>query len=51
MVWINDVNLPISGGDYWGGTKLSGLRCSESKLMECLKAKTFVSYSGTEKRD
>lgn len=51
MVWINDVNLPISGGDYWGGTKLSGLRCSESKLMQCLKAKTFVSYSGKEKRD
>lgn len=51
MVWINDVNLPISGGDYWGGTKLSGLRCSESKLMQCLKAKTFVSYSGAEKRD
>ncbi len=51
MVWINDVNLPFSGGDYWGGTKLSGLRCSESKLMQCLKAKTFVSYSGTEKRD
>ena len=51
MVWINDVNLPISGGDYWGGTKLSGLRCSESKLMQCLKVKTFVSYSGKEKRD
>jgi acyl-CoA reductase-like NAD-dependent aldehyde dehydrogenase len=51
MVWINDVNLPIFGGDYWGGTKLSGLRCSESKLMQCLKAKTFVSYSGKEKRD
>jgi acyl-CoA reductase-like NAD-dependent aldehyde dehydrogenase len=51
MIWINDVNLPISGGDYWGGTKLSGLRCSESKLMQCLKAKTFVSYSGKDKRD
>jgi len=51
MIWINDVNLPMSGGDYWGGTKLSGLRCSESKLMQCLKAKTFVSYSGKEKRD
>ncbi len=51
MVWINDVNLPIPGGDYWGGTKLSGLRCSESKLMQCLKAKTFISYSGKEKRD
>lgn len=51
MVWINDVNFPISGGDYWGGTKLSGLRSSESKLKQCLKAKTFISYFGKEKRD
>lgn len=50
MVWINDVNLPFPGGDYWGGTKSSGLRCSESKLMQCLKAKTFVFYFGEGKR-
>jgi acyl-CoA reductase-like NAD-dependent aldehyde dehydrogenase len=49
-VWINDVNLPFAGGDYWGGIKSSGLRNSESKLMQCLKAKNFITYSGKEKR-
>ncbi len=51
MVWINEVNLPLPGGDYWGGMKKSGLRCSESKLMQCLRAKAFIIYSGREKRD
>ena len=50
MVWINDVNLPFAGGDYWGGIKSSGLRNSESKLMQCLKAKSFITYAGKEKR-
>jgi len=46
MVWINDVGLPLPGADYWGGTKNSGLRSTESKLMQCLKAKTFILNKG-----
>ncbi len=50
MVWINDVNLPLPGGDYWGGVKNSGLRNTESKFMQCLKAKIVLKYSRAEKR-
>ena len=50
MVWINDVGLPLPGGDYWGGVKNSGIRTTESKIMQCLKAKTVLKYDGNEKR-
>ena len=50
MIWINDINLPFEGGDYWGGTKESGLVSSESKVMQCLKKKSFIIYKGKEKR-
>ncbi|UCG95795.1 MAG: aldehyde dehydrogenase family protein, partial [archaeon] len=50
MIWINDVNLPYEGGDYWGGFKESGLANSESKIMQCLKKKSFIIYRVKEKR-
>ncbi len=50
MVWINDVGLPLPGGDYWGGAKASGMRNTESKIMQCLKAKTVLKYDSCEKR-
>ncbi|MBI4017208.1 MAG: aldehyde dehydrogenase [Candidatus Aenigmarchaeota archaeon] len=50
MVWLNEVNLPLPGGDYWGGVKCSGLRNTESKLMQCLKSKTMIVYAGKESR-
>lgn len=51
MVWINDVNIPFDGGDYWGGIKESGLTNTESKIMQCLKKKAFMVHSGKGKRD
>ncbi|MBI4148319.1 aldehyde dehydrogenase [Candidatus Woesearchaeota archaeon] len=50
MVWINDTALPLPGGEYCGGVKNSGLRNTESKLMQCLKAKTVMVHTGKEKR-
>jgi acyl-CoA reductase-like NAD-dependent aldehyde dehydrogenase len=51
MVWINDANVPFSGGDYWGGVKESGLRSSQSKIMQFVKAKSFITYSGKDERE
>lgn len=51
MVWINEVNLPYYGGDFWGGTKMSGMRTSESKLFQCVRAKSYVSCCNKKKRE
>jgi succinate-semialdehyde dehydrogenase/glutarate-semialdehyde dehydrogenase len=50
MAFINEINFSFDGGDYWGGIKESGNKSSESKLMQCLMAKSYVVYSGSEKR-
>jgi hypothetical protein len=50
MALINEINFSFDGGDYWGGIKESGNKSSESKLMQCLMAKSYVVYSGSEKR-
>lgn len=50
MAFINEINFSFDGGDYWGGIKESGNKSSESKLMQCLMAKSYVIYLGSEKR-
>ena len=50
MALINEINFALDGGDYWGGIKESGNKSSESKLMQCLMAKSYIVHSGTEKR-
>jgi succinate-semialdehyde dehydrogenase/glutarate-semialdehyde dehydrogenase len=50
MVWVNDINIPFDGGNYWGGVKESGMGSTESKIMQCLKKKSFMVYSGKENR-
>ncbi|MCD4845266.1 MAG: aldehyde dehydrogenase family protein, partial [Methanosarcinales archaeon] len=50
MALINEITFSFDGGDYWGGIKESGNKSSESKLMQCLMAKSYVVYSGSEKR-
>ncbi|MFW9996929.1 MAG: aldehyde dehydrogenase family protein [Candidatus Odinarchaeota archaeon] len=42
MVWINDINLPFDGGDYWGGIKDSGVGTNESKIMQCLRKRNVL---------
>ncbi len=51
MVWINDSNLAIPGGIYYGGIKQSGIATAQSRIMSFMKKKMIIANSKAIVRD
>lgn len=45
MVFLNEANFWLTGGEYWGGWKSSGFVTTENKVMNALKRQVTVEYS------
>lgn len=45
MVFLNETNFWLTGGEYWGGWKNSGFVTTENKIMNALKRQVVVEYS------
>jgi acyl-CoA reductase-like NAD-dependent aldehyde dehydrogenase len=51
MVFVNDAELVLVAGEYWGGWKESGIGGMGSKLEKCLKQKLVVTHTGASARN
>ena len=51
MVWINDSNAAIPGGNYYGGIKGSGIASSQNRVMSFMKKKMIISNQKAEIRE
>jgi len=51
MVFINEAELALVAGEYWGGWKNSGVGRVGSKMDKCFKPKLLITYTGQEPRE
>jgi len=51
MVFINEAELALVAGEYWGGWKNSGLGSIGTKLERSFKQQLIITYTGSEPRE
>ncbi|MFP4403723.1 MAG: aldehyde dehydrogenase family protein [Candidatus Woesearchaeota archaeon] len=51
IIWVNDSNIPLVGGEYFQGWKNSSIPSSSSRLMKFVKSKTQIYHNSTNNRD
>lgn len=50
MVYLNETNFALPGGEYWGGWKNSGFVTTENKIMNAMKRQIVIEYRGEKSR-
>lgn len=51
MVFINEAELALVAGEYWGGWKNSGIGSIGTKLEKCFKQQLLIAHTGSKPRD